>query len=421
MGKARKTPPGNAALTWGVQAVHALRAQIIPALLGAGHEWSQSLRVRLVPPILDLVFLGYLWTATSITYSYFRFGVIRYSLLSWEWAALVVVAAAALWSALDQTVGLKVVRHRLPSASPGARFFYALFWLLFPLTPLTALFDRRHRSPAEILTELSLAEEVLGERRPWYKTVTGWVALYAILITLGAAVGVTRVDPRAFVTRFEKTVKFWRAIFAPAWNLAGLGLQLLAETLFMAIVSTALAVPVAAALSFLAARNLMQGPVARPIYTVLRFLGSFTRSVDAIIWAIVFVVWVGTGSFAGVLALFIHSVVDLMKLYAEQVEAIDPGPVEAITATGANRLQVIRYGIIPQIVNPFISFTLYRWDINVRMATVVGLVGGGGIGFRLAWYLGSYAFSEATMLTILIIVMVWAIDWLSARLREKLA
>ena len=77
--------------------------------------------------------------------------------------------------------------------------------------------------------------------------------------------------------------------------------------------------------------------------------------------------------------------------------------------------------MIPQIINPFLSFTLYRWDINVRMATVVGVVGGGGIGFRLYQYLRSWAFPEATVLTILIVVMVWAIDWLSARLREKLA
>ena len=119
--------------------------------------------------------------------------------------------------------------------------------------------------------------------------------------------------------------------------------------------------------------------------------------------------------------MLVHSVVDLMKLYAEQLEAIDPGPVEALTATGANRLQVIRYAVIPQIINPYLSFTLYRWDINVRMATVVGMVGGGGIGFRLVQYLRSWSFPEATVLTLLIILMVWFLDWLSARLRAKLA
>ncbi len=95
--------------------------------------------------------------------------------------------------------------------------------------------------------------------------------------------------------------------------------------------------------------------------------------------------------------------------------------MEAVTASGASQAEVIRYAIVPQIINPYLSFTLYRWDINVRMATVVGLVGGGGIGFRLVEYLKNWAFSDATMLTILIIGLVWALDYLSARLRAKLA
>lgn len=401
-----------------------LRDYVLPPLRWAAEflqAWLKALRIRVLPPLLDLMFLGYLWLATSIAVSFAATGRVAYTLLSWEWFVLVVGAAGALWSAWDQTLGLKVVRHRLAPASPGMRLLYALFWPLFPLTLVTALLDREGRSPAEWFTDLRLVEAGEAHPRRWYRSPTGWLAVLGLGVTLAAAVAVTRVDLRAFVTRFEKTLKFWRAIFSPAWSQAGLGLKLLVETLFMAVVATAFAVPVAAALSFLAARNLMRGPLPRFLYTVLRVTGSFTRSIDAIIWAIVFAVWVGTGSFAGVLALFVHSVVDLMKLYAEQIEAIDPGPVEAITATGANRLQVLRYGVIPQIINPFISFTLYRWDINVRMATVVGLVGGGGIGFRLAWYLGAYAFSEATMLTLLIVLMVWSIDWLSARIREKLA
>src|SRR5206468_7262364 len=107
------------------------------------------------------------------------------------------------------------------------------------------------------------------------------------------------------------------------------------------------------------------------------------RSIEAIIMATIFVTAVGLGPFPGVLALSVHSVASLGKLYSEAIESIDPGPIEAITATGANRLQVIIYAVIPQFIPQFISFTLYRWDINVRMATVIGLVGGGGIGFLL--------------------------------------
>jgi len=391
-------------------------------LIDVFSRWAESQKIRLLPPILDLIFLGYLWFATSIAYGYFRFGKLTYSLLPWPWMVGVVVLAAALWSACDQTLGMKVVHHELSREKRHASaFVYVLLWPLFPFVLITGFLDKKGRTPAELTSGFFLTEVRLMVHRPWQKTLTGWLVVFSMVATTAAAVAIARVEPSRLVTGFEKTIKFWRAIFSPNWGLAALGLKLLGETLFMAIVATALAVPVAAALSFFAARNLMQGPIARPIYVLLRMIGSFTRSVDAIIWAIIFAVWVGTGSFAGVLALWIHSIVDLMKLYGEQIEAIDPGPVEAVTATGANRLQVIRYAVIPQIINPFLSFTLYRWDINVRMATVVGVVGGGGIGFRLYQYLRSWAFPEATVLTILIVVMVWAIDWLSARLREKLA
>jgi len=156
------------------------------------------------------------------------------------------------------------------------------------------------------------------------------------------------------------------------------------------------------------------------IYTLIRVVISAMRSVDAIIWAIIFALWVGMGTFAGALALFIHSVADLIKLYSEQLESIDQGPVEAVASTGGNALQVIRYGIVPQILNPYLSFTLYRWDINVRMATIIGVVGGGGIGWRLFSYLKAWQFRQASTLMILIMILVWAIDYISSRLRARL-
>jgi len=125
-------------------------------------------------------------------------------------------------------------------------------------------------------------------------------------------------------------------------------------------------------------------------------------------------------AFAGVLALWVHSIADLTKLYSERLESIDPGPAEAVTATGANRLQVIQYGIVPQIVNPYLSFTLYRWDINVRMATIIGVVGGGGIGQMLYQYTRLWYWRRAGLLMFLIILTVWAMDYLSSKLRARL-
>jgi phosphonate transport system permease protein len=188
----------------------------------------------------------------------------------------------------------------------------------------------------------------------------------------------------------------------------------------MALMATLFGIVVSAPLSFLAARNLMHGLVGRSIYTLVRAVMSIIRSIEPIVWAIIFVVWVRLGAFPGVLALFVHSVADLVKLYSERLESIDPGPVEAITATGANRIQVIRYGIVPQIINPYLSFTLYRWDINVRMATIIGVVGGGGIGQNLFDYIRQWEWEQAGLLMLLIIVAVWAIDYLSSRLRAKL-
>jgi phosphonate ABC transporter permease subunit PhnE len=160
-------------------------------------------------------------------------------------------------------------------------------------------------------------------------------------------------------------------------------------------------------------------PVGNIIYYATRTFFNVVRAVEPLIYGIVFVIWVGLGPFAGTLALTLHTVATLGKLYSEQVENIMPGPIEAITATGANRLQTIVYGVIPQIVAPFISFTLYRWDVNVRSSTILGFVGGGGIGFILMQniQLLKYRAASTNMLAIAIVVII--LDYVSARVREK--
>lgn len=260
---------------------------------------------------------------------------------------------------------------------------------------------------------------------PWYRTSAGLFVAALLVVTCAAAVGVTISWPalaRLFYQAGE-TADFWRALISPDTSILLDAGRDMIVTIFMAVLATLFAVVVAVPLSFLAARNLMTGPVGRLVYTLLRGAMSIIRSIEPIIWAIIFLVWVTAlrSAFAGILALWVHSIADLVKLYAERLEAIDQGPIEAITATGAGRLSVLRYAIIPQIVNPYISFTLYRWDINIRMATVVGLVGGGGIGQRLINYIWGVQYRQAGTVMILIVILVWAIDYLSARLREKLA
>jgi len=160
-------------------------------------------------------------------------------------------------------------------------------------------------------------------------------------------------------------------------------------------------------------------PVGMAIYNFVRAIMNIMRSIEAFIWAIIFVVLVSTGPFAGTLALTLHTIASLGKLYSEQVESIMPGPLEAIKATGATRLQTIIYGVIPQIVPPYISFTMYRWDINVRMSTIIGFAGGGGIGFLLQQNINLLNYRAASTQMIAITIVVWAMDYISSVLRER--
>ncbi len=160
-------------------------------------------------------------------------------------------------------------------------------------------------------------------------------------------------------------------------------------------------------------------PIGMVIYYITRTFLNALRSVEALVMAIVFVIAVGIGPFAGAMALGLHTIVSLAKLYSEQVESIMTGPLEAVEATGANRLQTIIYAVIPQIVPPYISYTMYRWDINVRMSTIIGFVGGGGIGFLLQQNINLLNYRGASAQMLAIAVVVASMDYVSSVLREK--
>ncbi|MCB9115309.1 MAG: ABC transporter permease subunit [Caldilineaceae bacterium] len=160
-------------------------------------------------------------------------------------------------------------------------------------------------------------------------------------------------------------------------------------------------------------------PLGLAVYGVTRTVLNALRSVEALIMVIVFAVWVGIGPFAGVLALGLHTVAALAKLYSEQVESIANGPLEAVIATGANRLQMIVYAVIPQIVAPYISFTMYRWDINVRMSTIIGFAGGGGIGFLLQQNINLLNYRAASAQIIAIAIVVSLMDYFSSYMRQR--
>ncbi len=200
-----------------------------------------------------------------------------------------------------------------------------------------------------------------------------------------------------------------------------LAVSRMVETIFMGMIATLFGILFAIPVSFLAARNLMSGSwITKVIYYLTRTIINIIRSIEPLIWALIAVVWVGLGPFAGIIALTFHSVAALTKLYSEAIESIDPGPIEAIKATGANHLQIIIHAVIPQMIPPFISFSIYRWDINVRMSTVIGLVGGGGIGFILIQYIRLLDYRAAGVAVWFIAITVAILDYVSSEIRKRI-
>tara|TARA_B100001123_G_scaffold435794_1_gene564966 strand:+ start:92 stop:1219 length:1128 start_codon:yes stop_codon:yes gene_type:complete len=218
-----------------------------------------------------------------------------------------------------------------------------------------------------------------------------------------------------------RAVLIWQVGSLQASETLRLTFEKMVETLFLALMATTFAVLIAIPLSFLASRNLMTGNLLGTlVYYIVRTILNLLRSIEPLIMAILFVVWVGIGPFAGVLALGVHSIATLGKLFSEQIESIDKGPVEAITAVGAKPLQVVIFGVLPQVTLPFLALSFYRWDINVRMSTIIGFVGGGGIGFLLQQWINLLKYNEAGTALFAIAIVVITLDTLSSKIREQI-
>jgi len=200
---------------------------------------------------------------------------------------------------------------------------------------------------------------------------------------------------------------YMEQLWLPMWdtiNIATLG----------TLIGTIIAIPIA----FLAASNTTPSKlVVRPI-ALLMIVSS--RSINSLIWAILLVTIVGPGSFAGIIAIALRSIGFVGKLLYEAIEEIDAKQVEAITATGASRSQVLAFGIVPQIMPAFAGIVVYRWDINIRESTVLGLVGAGGIGLQLQASVSTLAWPQVTMIFIAIFATVLLSEWVSAKVRHAI-
>lgn len=258
---------------------------------------------------------------------------------------------------------------------------------------------------------------------PLHKTFWGVQMLIVVLVTTVVGVKMTEIDIFKLLEadRFHHAMRLFGELFSPDWSVLPKALVKVVETIYIAFIATVIAVPIAFVLSFLMARNIMGGsPEGFAVYAVLRTVFNVSRSIEPVLWAIIFSIWASFGPFAGMLALLVHSIASLAKQYSEIVEGIEDGPVEGIEATGASRLQVVWFAVVPQVVLPYISYTVYRWDTNVRMATILGLVGGGGIGAMLMEYFGQAMWPQVGCIIFVIASVVWLMDAFSSHIRSAI-
>ncbi len=223
------------------------------------------------------------------------------------------------------------------------------------------------------------------------------------------------MNPYALIEYGANMAEFAGAFAEPDFRQWRLFLDEMVVTIQIAIWGTLLAVVFAVPFGILSSENLVPWWVYHP---VRRVMDAF-RAINEMVFAMLFVVAVGLGPFAGVLALFVHTTGVLAKLFSEAVEAIDPRPVEGIRATGAHPVQEVVFGVIPQVLPLWISYALYRFESNVRSATVLGLVGAGGIGQVLWEYIRGFYYSETAAVMIVIIVTVSLLDVFSQFVRKR--
>lgn len=244
----------------------------------------------------------------------------------------------------------------------------------------------------------------------WY---LGWAAL---LLVLAGSWNGADMRPLELIRDSGNMAQYASEFFPPNFADWKIYVEEMLITLKIAVWGTALAVVSAVPLGLLASANITPWWIHQP---VRRVLDSF-RAINEMVFAMLFVVAVGLGPFAGVLALWVHTTGTLAKLFSEAVEAIDPQPVEGIRSTGASALHEIVYGVIPQVMPLWISYTLYRFEANVRSASVVGMVGAGGIGVVLWEIIRGFRYAETAAVMIIIIVTVSVIDLISARIRKQM-
>ena len=239
---------------------------------------------------------------------------------------------------------------------------------------------------------------------------------FVIGVLLWAAEGVN-LRPHAVVEAVPVIGEYFARMWPPKWGFSEVLWKPAIETIYIALWGSVLSTVIGLPLGILAARNVVASPLLR---NGVKGILNLLRSISELIWAIFFVAAVGLGPFPGALALGVNYGGILGRLYAEAIENVDPGPIEALQATGAGRLQVILFAILPQALPQFVTYNLYWFEVGVRSATVLGMVGAGGIGFELVTTIRLFEWRETGVILLLILGMVTAIDLASTYIRSRI-
>ena len=247
--------------------------------------------------------------------------------------------------------------------------------------------------------------------------ILNWLWVLLFVAGLFISTNETKTDLGALFANFGDFAEIFLQMLHPDWSYLATVIPLLLETIKMAILGTAIGSVLAFIYSLLIARNIVKN---KAVTGILRIIMNIIRTIPDLLLGAIFVAIVGIGPVAGVLALAICTFGIVVKLFYEAIETIDPGPIEALTAVGANKIQIIVFAVLPQVITYFISYCLYAFEINVRASTVLGYIGAGGIGLYLQQTLQIFDYPKTGTIIIVIIIVVVLIDYVSSKSREAL-
>ena len=260
-------------------------------------------------------------------------------------------------------------------------------------------------------------------RKVWQRRTTGrqwaiWAAWFAFVVLLVWCWELmTKTTIWAFVSDAPRQISdLGNRMFPPRWSYIERLIWPLWDTINIATLGTLLGIFIAVPIAFLAARNTT--PSVLVLRPVALFIIVASRSINSLIWALLLVSIIGPGLLAGIIAIALRSIGFIGKLLYEAIEEIDESQVEAVRATGASGLQVVDYGIVPQVLPAFFGISVFRWDINIRESTILGLVGAGGIGLQLQSSLNTLAWPQVSLILLLILCTVVVSEWVSAKVRH---